>query len=335
MFALHCGLQTLDRLDVRFRASQYGETGGEATGLHNSVQPNEGPFASVTCQCCCGMLAWFEVGSSFFRMCPPEYTSIKPPIQRKRPYILCLGLPPSAYFDQPHLCKTSQHITMDPTRDTQDHFTNDYEEQSTLRSRIAEQIILKQIKEDYEMVQGHIPFNEREPFNPHGPVHFREIPHLDEITTETSVELDEQFFTTPPPIRLEVGIIGAGMAGLYTAMILQSLNIKYELLEASERAGGRVYTHRFSNQEGDYYDVGAMRFPNIPIMRRTFDLFKRLGINDDLSPQPAQGTLIPYFLTGPRTPLLYNNVRHIPQPDERPADIFRDGQTYGGMVPDK
>ncbi|RPB27050.1 hypothetical protein L211DRAFT_896752 [Terfezia boudieri ATCC MYA-4762] len=100
-------------------------------------------------------------------------------------------------------------------------------------------------------------------------------------------------------------------------MILHSLDIhNYEIREASDRAGGRVYTHYFHprNLNGNYYDVGAMRFPNIPIMSRTFDLFHRLQINQDLTPNPAQETLIPYYLNGPATPLLYNNIRAI-QPD--------------------
>ena len=41
-------------------------------------------------------------------------------------------------------------------------------------------------------------------------------------------------------------------------MILDALNIpnlSYEILEGSDRIGGRVYTHHFSNQKHDYYDV--------------------------------------------------------------------------------
>ena len=49
---------------------------------------------------------------------------------------------------------------------------------------------------------------------------------------------------------LPICIIGAGAAGLYTAMILDSLNIKYEILDASERVGGRLYTYRFNGEEG-------------------------------------------------------------------------------------
>ena len=46
--------------------------------------------------------------------------------------------------------------------------------------------------------------------------------------------------------------------GLYIAMILDYLDIKglsYEILEASDRVGGRVYTHYFSEKKHDYYDV--------------------------------------------------------------------------------
>lgn len=69
--------------------------------------------------------------------------------------------------------------------------------------------------------------------------------------------------------RHRVCIAGAGIAGLFIAMILDSLEIpglEYDILEASDRTGGRIYTHYFSNVPHDYYDVGAMRFPDIDIM---------------------------------------------------------------------
>lgn len=50
-----------------------------------------------------------------------------------------------------------------------------------------------------------------------------------------------------------VGIIGAGAAGLYAGMILDTLGIPYEILEASGRVGGRLHTHKFSNEKNDYY----------------------------------------------------------------------------------
>lgn len=68
---------------------------------------------------------------------------------------------------------------------------------------------------------------------------------------------------------IKIGIIGAGVSGLYTGLILERLGIDYEILEASDRIGGRVYTHSFSGKDDqEYYDIGAMRFPNTPVMAR-------------------------------------------------------------------
>ncbi|KAG8985254.1 hypothetical protein FRB90_004851 [Tulasnella sp. 427] len=55
----------------------------------------------------------------------------------------------------------------------------------------------------------------------------------------------------PIPAR-PVGILGAGVGGLYTAMILESLGIPFEIMEASGRTGGRLYTHHF--YQGDKHD---------------------------------------------------------------------------------
>ena len=89
---------------------------------------------------------------------------------------------------------------------------------------------------------------------------------------------------SPPWSR--VAIIGAGVAGLRTAMLLQSMGIPYEIFEASDRIGGRLYTYQFAsrppgNPQGkhDYYDVGCMRFPDNDVNKRTFELFRELGLS--------------------------------------------------------
>ncbi|TDZ99586.1 putative bifunctional amine oxidase [Colletotrichum sidae] len=84
---------------------------------------------------------------------------------------------------------------------------------------------------------------------------------------------------TPDGVALKVGIIGGGAAGLYAAILLDSLGIDYDIHEASGRIGGRIYTYRFDEEAWekstpndpayyDYYDVGAMRFPPMPYMDR-------------------------------------------------------------------
>ncbi|CAE6420362.1 unnamed protein product [Rhizoctonia solani] len=97
----------------------------------------------------------------------------------------------------------------------------------------------------------------------------------------------------------KIGIIGAGIAGLYTALILDWLNrdgpqFSYEILEANpDRIGGRLYTHHFKTKNPgtyDYYDVGAMRFPSIPWMKPVHDLFDYLELN-------KLGLIIPYIMS--------------------------------------
>ena len=62
-----------------------------------------------------------------------------------------------------------------------------------------------------------------------------------------------------PTVDLPVCIIGAGMAGLYTAMIFESLGIPYRIVDANtkKRVGGRVFTHHFEG--GGPYDYYVSR----------------------------------------------------------------------------
>jgi monoamine oxidase len=94
-----------------------------------------------------------------------------------------------------------------------------------------------------------------------------------------------------------VGIVGAGMAGLYAGMLLQKNGIKTQIFEADEkRLGGRIYTHRFTNDRNQYFEAGAMRLPNTPEQKPVFDLIK--GLNSVLPPEFAIN-LIPYYLNDP------------------------------------
>ncbi len=112
-------------------------------------------------------------------------------------------------------------------------------------------------------------------------------------------------------------IIGAGMSGLYAAMILQDLKLNFEILEASPRIGGRAFTHRFSETTSfhDYFDVGAMRFPNSKIMKRTFELMKRVGLGD-VDNKDDKGKLIPYLMEADNTINMYNGIRIVKSKEE-------------------
>jgi monoamine oxidase len=59
--------------------------------------------------------------------------------------------------------------------------------------------------------------------------------------------------------RKRIGIVGAGIAGLTSAYELSKYGHDVKVFEASNRPGGRIYTHRFS--DGTYAELGAMRIP--------------------------------------------------------------------------
>ena len=143
--------------------------------------------------------------------------------------------------------------------------------------------------------------------------------------------------TTTEPVR--IGIIGAGMAGLYAAFILNSLKLPagttVEVLEANpDRIGGRVFTRTFP--AGGYIDFGAMRFPNIPTMARVigdpktvpFSLRAKLGA--DMQVQP-------YYLSDvDMNNLNYYNGKRLRNSElatkPPPNDPFAFGQRQGGVL---
>eukprot|EP00831_Metopus_contortus_P063750 TRINITY_DN563_c0_g1_i5.p2 TRINITY_DN563_c0_g1~~TRINITY_DN563_c0_g1_i5.p2 ORF type:complete len:308 (+),score=34.51 TRINITY_DN563_c0_g1_i5:2549-3472(+) len=73
----------------------------------------------------------------------------------------------------------------------------------------------------------------------------------------------------------KVGVIGAGEAGLAAAFELRKIGCNITLFEASQRIGGRVYTHYFDRNRKYFGELGPM---SIPVSHQTtwhyIDLFK-------------------------------------------------------------
>lgn len=115
------------------------------------------------------------------------------------------------------------------------------------------------------------------------------------------------------PQDLPVAIIGGGAAGMRIAMMLDYLGISYEIFEASQRHGGRCYTYHFTREEEsglkhDYFDVGAMRFPQIPAMKSLFTLFEELNITAEGG---AGGRLVPVITNAPGNIWMFNGLRQL------------------------
>lgn len=96
-------------------------------------------------------------------------------------------------------------------------------------------------------------------------INSRRYPRLADDPKFPNEFLDVNKLSSVPVSRLQldssnmsVGIIGAGASGLYAALIFESLGIKYEILEASDRIGGRLYTYKFPQGEKYDYFVSAI-----------------------------------------------------------------------------
>jgi len=111
---------------------------------------------------------------------------------------------------------------------------------------------------------------------------------------------------------INVGIIGAGAAGLYAGLIIDSLEdrrITYDIFDANPMkdrdGGGRLFTYDFPKGGiNDYFDVGAMRFPDIPFMKPVFDLILR----NPKSPIAGMLDVIPYVLDNDQNLNFYNGI---------------------------
>ena len=64
------------------------------------------------------------------------------------------------------------------------------------------------------------------------------------------------------PKDAKIAIIGAGMSGLITGFeLLRAGFTNFRIYEASNRIGGRFYSHKFPGDDTNFAELGAMRFP--------------------------------------------------------------------------
>ncbi|KAM7186427.1 L-amino acid oxidase [Rhypophila sp. PSN 637] len=128
-----------------------------------------------------------------------------------------------------------------------------------------------------------------------------ELPDL-QLTPEKGISDDEP--VPDPAYTGRICIVGAGACGLYLAMMLKYLGFSnVDILEASDRVGGRCFTYPKPGDTGthSYYDIGAMRIPDIPWMEHVLKFTREaLGLADKV---------VPYIYTSdekPGPPVCYN-----------------------------
>jgi len=106
------------------------------------------------------------------------------------------------------------------------------------------------------------------------------------------------------PFPEKVCIIGAGAAGLYSGLLLDTMNINFTILEKDGKVGGRLDTYYFGGDLDLWADLGAMRIPTAVYQNRLLKLIEYL--NSNLPPDKSEFKidLIPFDMS---TNYLYVN----------------------------
>lgn len=99
------------------------------------------------------------------------------------------------------------------------------------------------------------------------------------------------------PALMHVGVVGGGISGLYSALMLLRQGIPVTVFEANNRLGGRVYTFHFTSSthsEGSYFEAGAMRIPCTSSHRPVFGFINFLN---QKVPEEMKLEFIPYIMS--------------------------------------
>src|SRR6266436_7097997 len=105
----------------------------------------------------------------------------------------------------------------------------------------------------------------------------------------------------------KVLVVGAGIAGLASAYILQKAGFETQILEASHRVGGRVRTARECFANGLHGELGAMRLPESHELVNHY--LDELGLKDQLEPFEQRNKLI--YLTGLGRTITYPDFENL------------------------
>ncbi|MAN25934.1 MULTISPECIES: NAD(P)/FAD-dependent oxidoreductase [Mesonia] len=130
----------------------------------------------------------------------------------------------------------------------------------------------------------------------------------------------------------KVAIIGSGMSGLITGFeLLRSGFTNFKIYEATNRIGGRFYSYKFPNDDNNFAELGAMRFP--PSENCLYWYIKFL---QDNSSKHSHDIILNSDFPDPGlvpTLVLYNGTQYEVNPGEPLPEVFKDiNESWNGFL---
>jgi monoamine oxidase len=108
------------------------------------------------------------------------------------------------------------------------------------------------------------------------------------LATGTANASSPRSSTSTSSRSVDVVVVGAGLAGLTTAMLLHESGVSVEVLEARDRVGGRTYNHELG--DGNHGDMGGTWIG--PTQDQIAALAKKMGVH--AFTQPDKGSQVYY-----------------------------------------
>ncbi|TFY77708.1 hypothetical protein EWM64_g6304 [Hericium alpestre] len=105
-----------------------------------------------------------------------------------------------------------------------------------------------------------------------------------------------------------IAIVDGGIAGLYSALLLQREGHKVHIFEASNRVGGRIFMHYFTGEKNQFFDAGAMIIPGTNLHCIVSSLTSYINSSPSL-PSDMQLSFLRYPETWWRVRMLVNGYR--------------------------
>ena len=88
------------------------------------------------------------------------------------------------------------------------------------------------------------------------------------VTRSPRGEHPSRPLTTTTTTKPTVAVVGGGLSGLAAAHALMRMNSQVHVLEATQRAGGRILTIRSPFRDGQFVEAGATHLVNDPALLR-------------------------------------------------------------------